>query len=125
VPGKARWGQVWWADLDLEESKRVVVVSENGWNETFSSVVAVRLTTSPRRYPGPGFPLVSERPRVLALCGAVAAVPEDRLVEQVGSLTPQQMRAVAIGLLEVTQLHRLLGWEHPDIAERIGERRRR
>jgi Cu(I)/Ag(I) efflux system membrane protein CusA/SilA len=32
---------------------------------------------------------------------------------------------VAIGLLEVTQAHRLLGIAHPDIAQRIGERRRR
>jgi hypothetical protein len=30
----------------------------------------------------------------------------------------------AIGLLEVMQAHRLLGIMHPDIAERIGERRR-
>jgi mRNA-degrading endonuclease toxin of MazEF toxin-antitoxin module len=125
VPGKARWGQVWWADLDLDEHKRVVVVSENGWNETFPSVVAVRLTTSPRRDPGPGFPLVSEEPRVIAICGSIAALPARRLVEHLGALTPRQMRAVAIGILEVTQIHRLLGWEHPEVAEPIGERRRR
>jgi hypothetical protein len=34
------------------------------------------------------------------------------------------MRQVAIGLLEVTQAHRLLGITHPAVAERIGERRR-
>jgi mRNA-degrading endonuclease toxin of MazEF toxin-antitoxin module len=125
VPGTARWGQVWWADLGLEERKRVVVVSENGWNETFPSVVAVRLTASQRRDPGPGFPLISERPRVIAVCGDAASIHEDDLVEHLGALSPRQMRQIAVGLLEVTQIHRLLGWEHPDIADRIGERRRR
>lgn len=125
MPGKARWGEVWWADLGLEERKRVAVVSEDGWNETFPSVVAVRLSTSPRRYPGPGFPLIAEKPPTIAVCGAVTALPEHRLTERAGALTPAQMRSIAIGLLEVTQLHRLLGWEHPEIAARIGERHRR
>jgi len=116
---------VWWADLGLDERKRVVVVSENGWNETFRSVVAVRLTASPRRDPGPGFPLVSEKPRVIAVCGNIASLAEDDLVEQVGALSPRQMRAVGIGILEVTQAHRLLGLEHPEIADHVGERRRR
>jgi hypothetical protein len=51
-------------------------------------------------------------------------MPESALVELVDHLTPKEMRQVAIGLLEVTQAHRLLGITHPDIAERIGERRR-
>ena len=125
MPGKARWGQVWWADLALDEHKRVVVVSENGWNELFPSVLVVRLSASPRRDPGPGFPLVSERPRVIAICGQLTSLHESLLVEQTGALTPHQMRAVAIGLLEVTQIHRLLSITHPEVAERIGERRRR
>ena len=125
MPGKARWGQVWWADLGLDEHKRIAVVSENGWNELFSSVVGVRLSMSTRRDPGPGFPLVSERPRVVAVCGEVTSIHEDALVEPVGTLLPAQMRAIAVGLLEVTQLHRLLGITHPEIADRIGERRRR
>ncbi|MGH3093223.1 MAG: type II toxin-antitoxin system PemK/MazF family toxin [Gaiellaceae bacterium] len=125
MPGKARWGQVWWADLGLDENKRIAVVSENGWNELFSSVIGVRLSPSPRRDPGPGFPLVSERPRVIAICGQVTSFHEDALVEPVGALSPAQMRAIAVGLLEVTQLHRLLGIAHPEIADRIGERRRR
>jgi mRNA-degrading endonuclease toxin of MazEF toxin-antitoxin module len=125
VPGRARWGQVWWVDLGLGENKRFAVVSENGWNETFPSVIGVRLTTSPGRDPGPGFPLLSNRPRVIAVCGHVTTIHEDDLIEQVGVLDPSQMRRIAIGLLEVTQAHRLLGLEHPEIASRIGERRRR
>ena len=58
MAGKARWSQVWWVDLGLDERKRFVVVSENDWNETFSTVIAVRLTASPNRDPGPGFPLL-------------------------------------------------------------------
>jgi mRNA-degrading endonuclease toxin of MazEF toxin-antitoxin module len=112
-------------DSGLEEHKRWVVVSENGWNEMFPSVLAVRLSSSPQRHPGAGFPLVSEEPPVVAICGEVASVHERRLIERIGALTPRQMRRIAIGLLEVTQIHRLLGWEHPEIAERIGERRRR
>jgi mRNA-degrading endonuclease toxin of MazEF toxin-antitoxin module len=125
MPGKARWGQIWWADFGLDERKRCVVVSENGWNEIFPSVIAVRLSASPRRDPGPGFPLISERPRVIAICGEVTSLREHRLVEQAGALTPRQMRAIAIGLLEVTQIHRVLGIVHPEVAERIGRRRRR
>ena len=124
MPAKARWGQVWWVDVQLDERKRFVVVSENGWNETFPTVLGVRLTTSPRRDPGPGFPLVRRKPPTIALCGQVASLPEDALVELVDHLTPTEMREVAIGLLEVTQAHRLLGITHPAVAERIGERRR-
>jgi len=124
LAGKARWGQVWWADVDLDERKRWVVVSENGWNETFPSVLGVRLTTSPRRDPGPGFPLVRRKPPTIAICGQVTTLDEDRLVELADHLTPKEMRQVAIGLLEVTQAHRLLGITHPAIAERIGERHR-
>lgn len=125
MPGKARWGQVWWVDLGLDENKRFVVVSENGWNETFSTVIAVRLTTSAKRDPGPGFPLVRAKPRVIAICGEVTSIHEDDLIDVADRLSPSEMRKVAIGLLEVTQAHRLLGMPHPDIAERIGERRRR
>jgi hypothetical protein len=125
MPGKARWGQVWWVDYGLDERKRFVVVSENGWNEIFPSVIGVRLSASPKRDPGPGFPLISERPRVIAICGEATSLREDRLLEQAGALTPRQMRAIAIGLLEVTQVHRLLGIVHPEVAERIGGRQRR
>jgi len=124
MPGKARWGQVWWADLDLDEHKRVVVVSENGWNSTFPNVLAVRLTTSPRRHPGAGFPLVSKQPPTIAVCGELTSIPESRLIEPTGALSPSQMRQVAIGVLEVTQAHRLIGLSHPAVAERIGRYRR-
>jgi hypothetical protein len=53
----------------------------------------------------------------------VTSIDEDRLVEVADHLTPTEMREVAIGLLEVTQAHRLLGITHPAVAERIGERR--
>ena len=123
MPAKARWGQVWWVDVGLDARKRIVVVSENGWNETFPTVLGVRLTTSPRRDPGPGFPLVRRKPPTIALCGQVATIDEADLVELADHLTPKEMRQVAIGVLEVTQAHRLLGITHPAIAERIGERR--
>lgn len=101
------------------------MVSENGWNETFATVIAVRLTTSPNRDPGPGFPLLRNKPPTIAICGEVTTIHEDDLIEIADQLAPSEMRLVAIGLLEVTQAHRLLGIAHPDIAERIGERRRR
>ena len=125
MPGKGRWGQVWYVDVGLDENKRFVVVSEKGWNEIFSTVIAVRLSMSPRRDPGPGFPLVSTRPPVVAICGEVTSIHEDDLIEQVDVLAPAQMRKIAIGLLEVTQAHRLLGLEHPEVAARVGARERR
>ncbi len=124
MPGKARWGQVWWVESGLDERKRYVVVSENGWNSTFPSVLAVRLTTSPRRHPGAGFPLVSKQPPTIAVCGELASIPERDLVEPTGALSPSQMRQVAIGILEVTQAHWLIGLSHPAVAERIGRYRR-
>ncbi len=125
MPGRARWGQVWWVDVGLGENKRFAVVSENGWNETFATVIAVRLTTSPNRDPGPGFPLLRAKPPTIAICGEVTTIHEDDLVDVADQLTPHEMRLIAIGLLEVTQAHRVLGITHPDIAERVGERRRR
>jgi mRNA-degrading endonuclease toxin of MazEF toxin-antitoxin module len=125
VPAKARWGQVWRVELGLDERKRFAVVSENGWNEIFPTVIGVRLTTSPNRDPGPGFPLLRERPATIAICGQVTTIHEDDLIEVVDHLSPDEMRRIAVGLLEVTQAHRLLGITHPDVSERIGERRRR
>ncbi len=125
MPGKARWSQVWWVDLGLGENKRFAVVSENGWNEAFSTVIGVRLTTSPNRDPGPGFPLLRRKPATIAVCGEVTTIHEDDLIEAADQLAPTEMRQIAIGLLEVTQAHRLLGITHPEIAERVGERRRR
>ncbi len=125
MPGRARWGQVWWVDVGLDENKRFVVVSENGWNAVFPTVIAVRLTTSPNRDPGPGFPLISDKPPVIAICGQVTTIHENALIEIADRLSPEQMRRIAIGLLEVTQAHRLLGLQHPEVADRIGERRRR
>ena len=120
MAGKARWSQVWWVDVGLNENKRFVVVSENGWNGIFDTVIAVRLTSSPNRDPGPGFPQISNKPRVIAVCGAVTTIHEDDLIEQVDHLGPQQMQAIAIGLLDVTQAHRLLGMQHPSVAPRVG-----
>lgn len=102
-----------------------MIVSENGWNETFPTVIAVRLTTSPNRDPGPGFPLLRAKPPTIAICGQVTTLHEDDLLEIADKLTPREMQQVAIGLLEVTQARRLLGFAHPDISERVGERRRR
>lgn len=124
MPGKARWGQVWWAEVGLDERKRFVVVSENGWNSTFPSVLGVRLTTSPRRHAGAGFPLVSKQPPTIAICGELTSLREEDLIEPTGALSPNQMRQVAIGILEVTQAHRLIGLSHPAVAERIGRYRR-
>ena len=62
---------------------------------------------------------------MVAICGEVTSLHESLLVVQSSALTPRQMRAIAIGLLEVTQIHRLLSIVHPEVAERIGGRRRR
>lgn len=125
MPGKARWGEVWWVDIGVGENKRFVVVSENGWNETFPTVLAVRLTQSSNRHPGPGFPLIANKPQTIAICGQVTTIHEEQLLDVAERLAPSQMRAIAIGLLEAMQLHRLLGLSHPDIAERTGKRPRR
>ena len=75
--------------------------------------------------PWPAFPLLRDKPPTIAICGEVTSLHEDDLTQIADQLSPSEMQRVAIGLLEVTQAHRLLGITHPDIAERIGERRRR
>ena len=45
MAGKARWSQVWWVDLGLDENKRFVIVSENGWNDYFADKFG---TTAPK-----------------------------------------------------------------------------
>ena len=67
----------------------------------------------------------SNKPPTIAICGEVTTIHEDDLLEIADRLTPHEMRQIAVGLLEVTQVHRLLGITHPAIAERVGERRRR
>ena len=121
MAGKARWGQVWWVDTGLDEHKRYAIVSINGWNDRFPSVLGVRLTTSARRFPGPGFPLLRKQPRTIAACGDLRPLHEDTLVEPVDHLTTHEMQQIAIGILEITQVHRLLGMAHPDVSAQIGE----
>ena len=43
----------------------------------------------------------------------MTTVHEDDLIEVADRLSPSEMRSVAIGLLEVTQVHRVLGITHP------------
>ena len=118
MAGKARWGQVWTVDLGQRAKSRFAVVSEG------------RLERGvPDRDRGPsrgargsrrraGFPLLRTDPPTIAVCGEVTTLHQDDLVEIVDQLAPTEMQKIAIGLLEVTQAHRLLGVTHPQIAER-------
>lgn len=84
---------------DIDAPKYFLVVSNNARNAKLPSVLAVRITTSPK----PDIPSVVElrngevlRGRVL--CDSIQDVWEDEVVKVVGALSPASMMAVGAGL---------------------------
>ena len=95
-------GQIWWAEVELGEAKRFVIVSNNPRNRTLRDVLGVRMTTAPK----PSVPsIVAFKPGEVdtAICYAVAddITPLDKaqLQRPVGALTPRQMRRVDVALV--------------------------
>jgi mRNA-degrading endonuclease toxin of MazEF toxin-antitoxin module len=90
--------QIWWADLGLEELKRVVVVSNNARHRQLGDAVVVRLTTKNK----PALPsIVRFEPEEMAEGTRCYALADDLWVLQrrwftrpIGALTPAQMRRV-------------------------------
>lgn len=95
-------GQIWYADLGLDEHKRVLVVSNNLRHRTLGDVVAIRLTTKDK----PELPTivrlepleVPDRSRSYALADDLWVIEKRHLVRLIGALTPGQMERVSAAL---------------------------
>lgn len=90
-------GQVWWADVGLDERKRFVIVSNNSRNRLLNDVLGLRLTTAAKPdVPsivgfGPGE--VSES-RCFAVADDIWPLEKARLTGLVGALSRGQMQKV-------------------------------
>lgn len=98
-----RRGEIWTIlPLHHPKPRPALILSVDAWNAYAPDVVVIPLTTRP----GPSRPPV-EHPRLkqasYAKCGAVAAVPKERLRQRIGTLGDQPMTRV------VVELRRVLG----------------
>lgn len=98
-----RRGELWTVTpLAHPKPRPAVILSVDNWNEHAPDVVLMPLTTRP----GPSRPRVSH-PRLeqtsYAKCGALAALPKERLKERLGRLDASSMTAIQL------EVKRLLG----------------
>lgn len=93
-------GQVIRADINLDEPKLFVVVSNNRRNRQLPDVLTARLTTSAK----PSIPSVVELDQSDGLVGRVVCddilpIYEDEVLGVVGALSPRTMSSVGRGLV--------------------------
>jgi mRNA-degrading endonuclease toxin of MazEF toxin-antitoxin module len=90
-------GQIWWADVGLEEKKRFVIVSNNVRNSKLRDVLGARITTANK----PDIPSivcfrageVSES-ECCVVADDIAPLWKTDLTQNIGALTPRQMELV-------------------------------
>lgn len=99
-------GRVYRARLShMAEDKYFVVVSNNARNRQLPSVLAVRLTTSPK----PNLPSIVEIPHGepfvgRIVCDDIVELWDDEVRDDQGALSASTMRAVESGLKAALQL---------------------
>jgi mRNA interferase MazF len=98
-------GQVVLADVNLDEPKLFVVVSNNRRNQRLPQVLAARLTTTRK----PSIPSIVEltHPEVFVgrvICDDIVEIYENEVLEVRGALSPRAMRAVGVGLAAALDL---------------------
>jgi mRNA-degrading endonuclease toxin of MazEF toxin-antitoxin module len=90
-----RRGEIWTVvPLSHPKPRPAVIVSVDAWNAHAPDVILVPLTTRA----GPSRPPV-RHPQLeqtsYAKCGAIAAIPKERLGRRVGAVGEETMRAIA------------------------------
>jgi mRNA-degrading endonuclease toxin of MazEF toxin-antitoxin module len=98
-----RRGEIWTViPLSHPKPRPAVIISVDPWNAYAPDVILVPLTTRP----GPSRPAV-RHPRLrrtsFAKCGAIGAIPKDRLGRRVGTVDPETLGTIAL------EIRRLLG----------------
>lgn len=98
-----RRGEIWTiVPLGHPKPRPGIILSVDPWNTHAPDVILVPLT--PR--PGPSRPPVSHarlKQTSYAKCGAIAAMPKDRLKQRIGAASPDAMREISL------EVRRLLG----------------
>jgi mRNA interferase MazF len=98
-------GQVYFADLELETEKPVVVVSNNARNRALGTVLVARITTAPKPALRSIVPLPHGEPLTgKVLCDDLRMLAKSHLVRHGGGLSRQTMSAVDAGLKEALGL---------------------
>ena len=98
-------GQVVLATIGLSEPKRLVVVSNNRRNRALQSVLAARLTTSPKPTLPSIVALAHDDPMTgHVCCDDIIEVFDDEIVRLLGALAPGTMARVGAGLAAALDL---------------------
>jgi len=98
-------GQVVLANIGLSEPKRLVVVSNNRRNRALQSVLAARLTTSPKPTLPSIVALTHDDPMTgHVCCDDIIEVFDDEIVRLLGALAPGTMARVGAGLAAALDL---------------------
>lgn len=92
-------GQILRVEIGLSEPKLVVVVSNNFRNRRLNSVLAVRMTTTPK----PTIPSIVELPangnfEGRVICDDIIEIFEDEVLGVVGAVDPITLRSINDGL---------------------------
>jgi mRNA-degrading endonuclease toxin of MazEF toxin-antitoxin module len=93
-----RRGELWTVtSLNHPKPRPAVIVSVDPWNAHAPDVILVPLTTRP----GPSRPTVTH-PQLeqasYAKCGAIAAIPKERLKQRIGTVDAETMRGIGAEL---------------------------
>ncbi len=101
-----RWGQIYYLAGEVYDGqqKRRLVVSNNQWNSASGFSLAVRTTTSERRF-GPEYPVIEDG-RAKACCPTLTSFPNRSFGSQPvpSSVSISDMVAIARGIVHVLKL---------------------
>jgi mRNA-degrading endonuclease toxin of MazEF toxin-antitoxin module len=96
-PASVLRGEIWLADIGLDEAKRFVIVSNNERNRTLRDVLGVRMTTALK----PSIASIVEfrsgqgsAERSFTVADDIVPLRKSDLIERVGGVTLAQMKRV-------------------------------
>jgi mRNA interferase MazF len=101
-------GRVYLVDLGLDDGpKNMLVVSNDTRNRQLPTILAVRVTTTPKPAMRSIVELPHGEPLVgRVLCDGITVIYEDEVVKDVGAFSPATMRAVEAALIHALGIAR-------------------
>lgn len=103
-------GEVWWVNLDptigaeIRKKRPCVIIGATPVNQARRTVVVVPLSTSGRPRPPLAIPVTCLGKSVVAVSDQIRAVDKTRMIEMSGTLSDEDMSALAEGLKRVLVL---------------------